>query len=70
MSCFKVLNMYLVGKQTYVIMSVDFGAKLKRLLEKMDWLGLANLLEMKFSPHLINEFYLVYCLRRVSQIKC
>ena len=47
---------YVCGRKVdwNAIMSADFGTKLKILLKNMDWLGLADLSEMQFSPHLIN----------------
>ena len=29
----------------------------EKLLKNMDWLGLTNLSEIHYSPHLVNEFY-------------
>ena len=37
--------------------SVDFCLKVKKFLEDIDWLNLANLPKMNFSPQLVNEFY-------------
>ena len=38
------------------IISEPFGTKLKTLLTNMDWIGLANMTENKYSTHLVNEF--------------
>ena len=39
------------------IIHEPFGFELKNLLTNMDWIGLANITEDKYSTHLVNEFY-------------
>ena len=39
------------------IIHEPFGSELKSLLTNMDWIGLANITEDKYSTHLVNEFY-------------
>ena len=60
---------YISGRKVdwEAIMVVDFGAELKNLLKNMDWLGLTNLSEMHYSPHLVNEFYSGILLKKESQ---
>ena len=39
------------------IINEPFRIELKTLLTNMDWIGLANMTENKYSTHLVNEFY-------------
>ena len=39
------------------IINEPFGTELETLLTNMDWIGLANMTENKYSIHLVNEFY-------------
>ena len=39
------------------IIHEPFGSELKTFLTNMDWIGLANITEDKYSTHLVNEFF-------------
>ena len=51
--------MYVCGRNVNwnAIINEPFGTELKTLLKNMDWIGLTNMTENKYSTHLVNEFY-------------